>query len=364
MADIQTKPTNRHRIVGAAWLLLVAISTLEVAARIDDWVHFDAPPLGNYDFDRLFRLTDRGIRGVPNGRYLRWRLNSEGLNGPEIRPDAGQARVVIYGASEAFGIYEDTGKEFPRVLEAELNAQTHGSPHEVVNAGIPGMRVGSGITFLRELHDRLRPNAVVIYPTPTHYIGVTRPYCGREPRILTQPETQLPDLRVFGKMKDQIKRSLPIATMTWLRSASIAWQMRGKKPLSRAAPASLKAFEVDLQCAVATVRSLGMVPILATHASRFGGSNSQDDAAWLTGWRQQYPEMREDGFIDLEMRANETIRKVAERNNVALVDAAAVLNGHAEWFADHAHFNNEGAAKMAALLGPSVIEELKNVHTQ
>ena len=359
-----TQSTRVRKIASAAWLLCVAVLTLEFAARIDDWVHFDAPLIGNYDFDQLFRVTDRGIRGVPNGRYLRWRLNADGLNGPEIRPNAGQTRVIVYGASESFGIYEDVGKEFPRALEAELNAQTASVQYEVVNAGIPGMRVGSGISYLRELSERLHPRVVVIYPTPTHYIGVTRPYCGRPSRTMMPAGWHLPELRVAGKFKDQMKRVLPMTAMTWLRKVSITWQTRGQDLLTQVAPASLDAFEVDLTCAVTAAREANMVPILVTHANRFGDTGGDRNDGWLTGWRQQYPEMREEGFIDLERRANAAVRKIAEQEGVLLVDAAAALGGRTEWFADHAHFNNEGAAKMAALLAQPVLAAATNARTQ
>ena len=356
--------TRVRKIASAAWLLCVAVLTLEFAARIDDWVHFDAPLNGNYDFDQLFRVTDRGIRGVPNGRYLRWHLNADGLNGPEIRPNAGQTRVIVYGASESFGIYEDVGKEFPRVLETELNAQSTSVRYEVINSGVPGMRVGSGINYLRELSDRLHPKVVVIYPTPTHYIGVTLPYCGRPPRTMMPAGSRVPEFRVAGKFKDQMKRVLPTTAMKWLRKVSIAWQTRGQVLLAQVASASLDAFEVDLSCAVTAARNADMVPILVTHANRFGDTTDDRDEGWLTGWRQQYPEMREEGFIDLERRANAGIRKIAARENVLLVDAAVALGGRTEWFADHAHFNNEGAARMAALLAKPVLAAATNARTQ
>src|SRR5271170_780888 len=138
------------KILRGLWLGVAFIATLEIAARMDDWMKYGAPLTSNYEFDQMFRQSDGIIRGVPYGRYMRWQLNSDGFRGPEIRPDRGQSRVLVYAASEAFGIYEDTGKEFPRELEEQLNYRTSPGTFEVINAGIPGMRIGAGISLMQQ----------------------------------------------------------------------------------------------------------------------------------------------------------------------------------------------------------------------
>ncbi len=343
---------SMRSVAGWAWLAFVGLLTLECAARLDDWLRYGAPLGGNYNFDRMFQMTASGVRGVPNARYLRWSLNADGLNGPALLPSAGVRRVVVYGASESFGIYEDSGREFPRALEHALNG-SGGERVEVINAGIPGMRVGSGITLLSELGQRLKPDVVVMYPTPTHYIGVQRPYCGRETIVAPPAPANWPESRAVGKLKDQLKRAAPPALLTAARRLSIGLQMHGREAMSKIDDASLLAFEVDLRCAVKAARVAGMTPLLATHANRFGPPRN-DDGEWLTGWRQQYPEMQQSGFVDLELRANEVLRSVAQIEGVALIDAAVRLGGQAALFADHAHFTNEGAARMAELLAPAV----------
>jgi hypothetical protein len=221
------------------------------------------------------------------------------------------------------------------------------------------MRIGSGVALLRDMQARFHPRVVVMYPTPTHYIGVTRPYCGRPPRPASPQSLEMPTPRIAEKIKEEVKRVLPREAMTLVRRASIELQARGQQVIERAPQASLDALEFDVNCALDAARDTGMAPVLVTHANRFGPDLRADTAMWLTQWRQQYPEMQEGGFLDLEDRANAVVRKVAAQRNVALVDAAAALNGHADWFADHAHFTNAGAARMGALLAPAVIEAAK-----
>jgi lysophospholipase L1-like esterase len=287
---------------------------------------------------------------------VKWALNAAGFRGPEIKAEAGQTRVVAYGASETFGIYEDPGKEYPRALERDLNLRLAPDEFEVINAGMPGMRVGSGITYLYDIGRELHPKVVVIYPTPTHYVGVTHPYCGRS--IVPPPAAAFPTSRVAERLKDRLKDVLPPAGLTMLREVAIAWTARQGRVLDRVQPQSLEALATDLHCAVQAAREIGAIPILVTHANRFGLRPRPDDYYWLTGWRLQYPEIRQGALLDLEARANARIRAVAEQEHVRVVDAAALLSGDPANFADHAHFTNTGAEKMGALLSRAIAETL------
>ncbi len=344
----------------ALWAALAAVcaATVETAARIDDWLSYRAPILGTYEMRELFRPTPRGWRGVPHASYVKWALNAAGFRGPEVKTEAGQTRVVAYGASETFGIYEDPGKEYPRALERDLNLRLAPDEFEVINAGMPGMRVGSGITYLYDIGRELHPQVVVIYPTPTHYVGVSHPYCERSIVMLPPPAVALPTSRVAERIKDRLKDALPPAGLTMLREVAIAWSVHDGRVLDRVQPQSLEALATDLRCAVRAAREIGAIPILVTHANRFGPKPRPDDYYWLTGWRLQYPQIRQSALLDLETSANDRIRTVAEQEHVRVVDAAAMLSGDPANFADHAHFTNTGAAKMGALLSGAIAETL------
>ena len=339
---------------GLSWLGIAAVCfvVLELAARVDDRLTYGAPWSGPYDLDRLFQVTDRGLRGVPNGSYMTFQLNAEGLRGPAFRPDHGQVRVVAYGASETFGIYERPGNEYPRALERALNGGAGDGPFEVINAGMPGMRVGSGISLLRELGTQLAPKVVIIYPTPTHYIGVTRPYCHRPPSV--PPRSDGFTFRILEKTKERVKQALPRNGMTMFRQAAIRWQMRHKTLIDQVDPRSMDAMEEDIRCALQTIKEMGATPVLVTHASRFGPVAQPDDDYYLTGWRLQYPEIEQGTLLSLEQAANDRIRAVAAGEHVDLIDASTRLGGQSALFADHAHFNDDGARQMASMLATEI----------
>ncbi len=338
----------------AAWLAAVAFATLEAAARIEDRVRHGAPLFGNYRFQRLLQANDFGMRGLPGASFREWRINADGFRGPALRPNEGQARVRVYGASEAFGMYEPPGNEFPRVLERVLDGEGPADA-EVINAALPGMRIGSGTGLIRDIGMKHAPDVAVIYPTPTHYIGHRTPYCDGT-RPVARTAAALPSSRFAGKLRDVVKDALPPTAMTKLREASIAWQTRGRKTLAVADAASLSAFAADLDCAIAAARAAGMVPVLSTHANRFGSRDgtAPGDRHWLTGWRHLYPVLEEPGFLDLERRANAIVRETAIKRSVRLVDADGEMGGDESLFADHAHFSAQGAIRMGSLLAPVV----------
>jgi len=356
------RPNRVLRWLRIAGLAVACVITLEIAARVDDRLTYGAPITGTYDMDQMFEATVHGLRGVPDASYVKWSINPQGFRGPPVRPMQGQTRVVAYGASETFGIYETPGNEFPRVLERDLNAKAGAGRFEVINAGLPGMRVGSGISYLDEIGRAYSPSVVIIYPTPTHYVGVTRPYCGRPPSVPPRAPGFSP--RILAKIKDRLKTALPPAGLTLMRKAGIALATRGAPVIDKVDPRSLDALDTDLRCALRTVREIGATPIVVTHASRFGHEHQSDDDYWLTGWRLQYPEIQERVLLSLEAGANERIVAVAKDEHVAIVDASTALGGKPANFADHAHFNDAGAALMGALLTPAVLAVVPAAHNQ
>jgi hypothetical protein len=341
-----------YAMLRAIGVLVIVAVTMEVLARLDDHFSYGAPLTSNYNFDRMFDFDGVVMKGIPHARYAKWELNSIGMRGPELQTSHGQSRILVYGASEAFGIYEKPGHEFPRELESALNSSQPGR-YEVINAGIPGMRIGSGSAYLEGLGKSMSPAMVLLYPTPTHYIGVSHPMCGRPKKTITS-DTKLPESRLAQKASDRVKEVLPATALTAMRRASIWWEARRYSPLDLVPEASMAAFDADLRCAIQAVRSIGAVPVLSTHASRFGTVKHDDDDYWLVGWRRQYPELKEDGFLDLEQRANKLIRAVAKEEGVILVDADQELSGHAENFADHAHFTDKGSERMGRFVAEQV----------
>jgi len=60
--------------------------------------------------------------------------------------------------------------------------------------------------------------------------------------------------------------------------------------------------------------------------------------------------LKEDGFLDMEWRMNDAIRRLAAEQHLALIDAARAISPGKQDFADFSHFTTDGAHSMAIYL--------------
>lgn len=333
-----------HRLLVGVACVALWLATWEAAARLEDWVVEGASPLRPYGINSLFRASPVGREGVPGAHFGKWRMNALGFRGDD--PVPGRPSVLAVGASEIFGQHESPGHEVPRLVGDELAARGAG-PYNVVNAALPGMRLGR-IAYLERALELTRPRYVVIYPTPAHYIGVESPICGRPPSPAPSPPTLGERVRIVGRLDLLAKRITPPAVTQALRAVDL-WRSRGRPAMARVPEASVAAFRTDLECAVDAALARGATPVLLTHASIFGptGEVTAEARPQLVAWRRFYPELAEEGFLDLERRANATVREVATRRGAPLVDAAATLPPGPEHFADFVHFTDRGSRVLA-----------------
>jgi hypothetical protein len=326
--------------------ILIFLLTLEGLARLDDYVRDGADLVAPYDIDNLFQTGVTSRVGRPGARYAKWQMNQSGYRGPE--PQAGQDIVLVYGASEAFGLYESPGTEVPRQLEAQLNQRLNPAV-SVVNIALPGLRVGR-MPYLDQAMTRLRPTHVVIYPTPAAYIGLAKGYCHAPPETIGQPAPRHMTWRLSGKLELLFKKQAPGWLMTALRRLDV-WRAARNMVVSQQVPdATIKAFAEDVDCAIEHIRQQGAKPILLTHATRFGATPGPGDEDMLLAWRRSYPDLAEEGFLDMERRANLALIELASRQGVRLVRADQVLPPGPIYFADFVHFTDTGALTLAKAL--------------
>jgi hypothetical protein len=324
-------------------IMLLWAATWELSARVEDWLVAGIPPWRPYAVNALFRPSEVGREGVPHARFGKWRMNRLGFRGDE--PMEGRVGVLAFGASETFGLYESPGHEYPRLLQGELDARVPGT-YGVHNVALPGMRIGR-IAYLERALDRTGPRYAVIYPTPAGYIGAERPYC-REPVFPARATLGLADhLRLTGRMGALFDRAMPEVAVDAMRRVDLWLLTRGIAVAPRVPGATVEAFAVDLECALDAIVARGAVPVLVTHATRFGDVLRPEERPTMTAWRRFYPDLAEEGFLDLERRANAVVREAARRRGAPLFDAAAEIAPGRGNFADFAHFTDQGASAVA-----------------
>ena len=325
---------------------LIFLLVLELSARIDDVLSYDAPFWGPYNEEILFRSDRLGKWGKPDARYEKWQLNSLGYRGPELRP--GTIRIVCFGASETFGLYEAPGEEYPRQLERDLN-QLAGKPEfQVVNAAFPGETLRTAILRVPEVASQIHPSYALIYPSLANYIDLATPqnHSLRSRGSLSLWD-RLSELRIAERVHNLMKLALPDVIQTELRALQIKRDTAHIRVIKILPPKNVDRFHEDLMALVDALRAHGVEPVLVTHATAFGSTLTSQDRDLLVEWRKFYPMLEEGGFVDMERRLNQVVRETAACENLELIDAAREIPPGPDDFADMVHFTTKGARVMA-----------------
>jgi hypothetical protein len=345
--------------------------TLELTCRIEDWIRFRTPLLSPITSQTDLLLHDRdGISGRPNAGFRKWRMNAIGTRGPEasLEKPPGTVRVVTVGASEMFGMSESPGREFPRQLEDTLNARLasrcRAAPpvrFEVLNAGLPGMSLPTVEQGVRNRVRRFGADFIVLYPTPASYLNDEPPFPVRPDssgRTSDLPRARSLYPRFAGRMREQLKAILPEPVKTWLRRRETTAYVRAKPPGWRftSIPSDrLAQYDRDLRAVIGTIRSVGAVPIVSTHANAFMRPGFTDPNL-LSAWEKFYPRATGPIIVAFDSAARRVTLDAASDSAALTVDIARQVPSRSEAaFSDFAHFTDRGAALVADALASALL---------
>jgi len=215
--DPQKKYIELKGVVRLCFAVFIFIMAMEVCARIDDGIKYDAPILGEYNSSRLRNRDDEGIRrNVPNSRFEKWQINSFGFRGPEIQLSKPQSikRIACMGQSETFGLYEDPGKEWPVQLAGMLQKR---GMYEVINASVVGMSFKHWKRYIEKYVIKFDPDIIILYINATNYalkdvrVPIGTDDQNKKLKNITKKRKQIFrdiefDIRVFPKIKLTMKK--------------------------------------------------------------------------------------------------------------------------------------------------------------
>jgi hypothetical protein len=329
-------------------ILVVLIVGAELAARVDDWIHNETPLWASPNRDRDLMVAETwGYRGRPNGSFRKWHLNQFGFRGPDVtrEPSPSRPRIVVLGASETFGLYEDEGKEYPAQLRRLLAKD---DSFEVVNAALAGISIKSMIPYWDHWVSGFRPHKVILYPSPHFYLDEKPPTSSENP----SPPCGGMRPRLAERIRD-VYRSMPDWVKAWREDWEIQRQTVGKPndwlftapPLER-----LDLFVKDVTALVEQVCSMGAKPVLVTHAHSAADPARPEDEVYLRKMRISFPRATPATMIAFEKQANVALRELGRQRGIRVIDVDATMSGQQMWFADLVHFNNNGAARIAKIL--------------
>jgi lysophospholipase L1-like esterase len=290
-------------------------------------------------------------------------FNSLGYRSPE-RPMSkapGTVRILCAGGSTTFDLLAASDEEtWPWLLEAALSAA--GERVEVWNAGFPGWTSVENLISLAVRDADLQPDIVLLFqgindlqpashrPFDRQYVEghaeVSRRALGldRQPLAWTERSLLLEAARdaIFGA-EDPWDR---------VRAAAEAGGRRGEL-----APEAAEVFARNVRSFVALVRGHGGIPVLATQVLRLRAATEPQDREYLAGWLAGLDPGAAPAALEV---LNDVFRRVAEEDEVLLVDAAGELEWRDEHFADPMHFSAAGSRQLAELVASRLAPVLKD----
>lgn len=357
---------NLFRIVINILLFAAVFTvTLELFARVDDALSFGAPFWQVYNYQTLLVNEPDGFRyNRPNVRFEKWKINNLGFRGGnfELQKPPGSFRIVCFGASESFGLYESEGGEWPSRLAKLLEG---GSPSiQVINASVVGMSPEHHHAYLARQVWPLHPDMVILQagfwsragqwgevaPGDSHSANPNR----KGPKRVNAP-TLIEWLRFPPKLRSALKKHLPQQLVEriaiWQNEKGVmgAEQRRlsGRAPVDTVAMEALESFESDLEGLVRTVIDHGAIPVLSTSPFLIDSGNLANFKRELLDFRRNVVVLSEAGIVDAATRFNDRVRKFTTRNRVLLVDNEKVLPKTRAYFGDALHYTDAGAALIA-----------------
>jgi len=306
-----------------------------------------------------------GIRhNIPGVKYGKWEINSLGFRGKEVdlKKKEGQIRIVCLGGSETFGVFESKDREWPSQLGEMLRNQ---SPRvEVINASVAGLTLKWKRAYVEKYVLPLKPDIMIttqgaLLPITDLMRGVGSKRLGIKVKRKNVLRKFATENRVILIMGETIKRSLPEGLSTYFRLRRLRSKVKekerkhlaNKQPMDKLHDNIILEFEEDLRSFIEYLKENHIAPILLTYPTLFTNMNKNFYRYLLLSIRRLCVELSEDGIIDASEKLNDSIRRIAKIQNVALIDNDHLMPKTQEYFVDYSHYTEKGAEFIA-----------KNVH--
>jgi hypothetical protein len=265
----------------------------------------------------------------------------------------------VLGASESFGLYESDGHEYTAQLADRLRGA---SCYEVINASLFGLTLPAVTRIWESWVKEFGSQTAIVYPTPAFYLNNRPPAPPSAPPQVEDPGPPWWTPRLLGRAVDLVEFPEFIQRRRVARSAAALEAEHEPGWFFETVPAErVELFERDLDSLVSAIMAAGARPVLVTHATGFRRPPTPSQRDALEAWRLLMRKPRASVLLQFEDEARQATLRVGVRHGIGVVDAAAFMNGHEEWFAaDRLHFNDAGAAKLAEALASHLTADTSN----
>jgi lysophospholipase L1-like esterase len=302
----------------------------------------------------------------PKRGQVMWSLNTMGYRGREFtytKPD-NTIRIVFYGGSQVFDICTHNDEHWPGKVEEALHKAGKNSI-EVINAGIPGHSSHDSFGKLFSEGCGWKPDYVILcnawndikdFRFSTGLLRLRKPLQNEQSPFWYYVNPHDKFLCEHSQLFVRLRRR-------WL-----AWQYSTGTGLEGEIPAGnimsdtlcqipLDQYRLSVEMFIDCARRCGAVPILMTQPRLVVLHNSKEDRKKIM---YEYVGLTHEALCRAFAFTDSTIRDVAEKEQVLLIDASAAITGQAPCFADHVHLNAHGSQKLAELVARELDDMLSN----
>jgi len=345
------------RLVRNAAAVFIFMGVLELCARVDDFIRWGAPLVGEYSERIIWNTDPSGPMNRPGSRYEKWEIDEYGFRAGKVSAEkaSGTYRIIVMGASEMFGQYESTGMEMSAQLQGFLDEAEPGH-YEVLNAARAGLNLRKLVLNFRHWLILFSPDLVIVYPSPSLYLDLEAPSGKFSKRGADTARGKFIP-RLTRKVSAAGEGFLPENLKKLVRECAI-WRARHRHPeewVWKHAPTErVELFEQHLEEVISEVLAAGTRIILATHANRFSEPLDEEQWAQLIAWVRFFPRASPLSMLEMERECNDVVRRLGRERNVRVIDTAALVPKAPEYFADFAHFTDAGARVVASALATEV----------
>jgi len=349
--------------------MILILAVMEVMARIDDKLSYDAHFLKKYNYDMMWEKDNEGIQHyIPNSRFEKWQINRFGFRGNDfkLKKGNGQKRIICMGASETFGLYESPNKEWPAQLNTFVK-NNMGNKVEVINASVAGITLKHLKRYIEKYVIKFDPDIIILYFTDLTYAlermklsRKTSASNNKNNKILLFKEfvshDLLGNLRILPKVKQVIKENISTHLLRRYQLWDVKRKVKakeftylhGNRPKDMVSQKSVEAFHSDVVDLVVFLKKQKIKIILSTYPILLCEENIERYPEIFLDIRRFLPELSFQGIIDTHSRFNDVLSDVANKHGIYLVDNSRSLSNDKRYFMDLAHYSDKGASLVAS----------------
>jgi hypothetical protein len=165
--------------------------------------------------------------------------------------------------------------------------------------------------------------------------------------------------RLPAKASAAIKRFLPQGLQAELRrwTVSRARSAEGDDWVWRKAPEDRFALYLrHVRRLLETLEASGVEVVLATHATAVTPPFDDMDRLLLSSEERFFPRAQPEVIVEFERRTDEELRRLGRELGITVVDVDRAVPPERALFSDYEHFTDAGAAMVADVLTPAVLQ--------